>query len=245
MKKVRAPLIWQIMSARRMRVISTEEIQFNHKPAKMLLTEKKKRVIQNGQTPSIIGICSYYVLDKPVFERCLTLLHPELTPWWSFLFADSAHHKKPHSPTHPSDQRRPLMNVLTKFELNPSSSLSAHARKLVNQSEAIKQRELNGAYPESWSDLGSAIVNASTKFEVDPLDGLSGNAPGNGWNSTERDHKFIRFMMTLWQRNAFRTAGPLRAPSPKASGTDFRFFFVVSPNTLLNKQSSGWWFETP
>ena len=33
------------------RVISTEEIQFNHKPAKMLLTEKKKGVSQNGQTP--------------------------------------------------------------------------------------------------------------------------------------------------------------------------------------------------
>ena len=71
------------MSARRKRVISTEEIQFNHKPAKMLLTEKKKGVSQNGQTPSIIGICLYCVLDRPVFERCQTLLHPELTPWWS------------------------------------------------------------------------------------------------------------------------------------------------------------------
>ena len=30
------------MSARRKRVISTEEIQFNHKPVKMLLTEKRK-----------------------------------------------------------------------------------------------------------------------------------------------------------------------------------------------------------
>ena len=29
------------------------------------------------------------------------LLHPDLTPWWSFLLADGAHHKKPHSPTHP------------------------------------------------------------------------------------------------------------------------------------------------
>ena len=90
------------MSARRKRVISTEEIQFNHKPAKMLLTDKKKGVIQNGQTPSIIGICSYCALDRPVFERCQTLLHPELTPWWSFLLADGAHHKKPHSPTHPT-----------------------------------------------------------------------------------------------------------------------------------------------
>ena len=88
------------MSARRKSVISTEEIQFNHKPVKMLLTQKKG-VGQNGQTPSIFGICSYCVLDGPVFERCQTLLHPELTPWWSFLLADGAHHKKPHSPTHP------------------------------------------------------------------------------------------------------------------------------------------------
>ena len=89
------------MSARSKRVISTEEIQFNHKPAKMLLTAKKKGVSQNGQTPSITWICSYYVLYRPVFERCQTLLHPELTLWWSFLLADGAHHKKPHSPTHP------------------------------------------------------------------------------------------------------------------------------------------------
>ena len=58
-------------------------------------------VSQNGQTPSIIGICSCCVPDRPVFERCQTLLHPELTPWWSFLLADGAHHKKPHNPTHP------------------------------------------------------------------------------------------------------------------------------------------------
>ena len=61
-----------------------------------------KGVRQNGQTPSIIEICSYWELDRPVFEQCQTLLHPELTPWWSFLLADGAHHKKPHSPTHPN-----------------------------------------------------------------------------------------------------------------------------------------------
>ena len=32
---------------------------------------------KNGQTPSIIGICLYCVLDRPVFGRCQTLLHPE------------------------------------------------------------------------------------------------------------------------------------------------------------------------
>ena len=98
------------MSARRKRVISTEEIQFNHKPAKMLLTEKKKGVSQNGQTPSIIGICSYCVINRPVFERCQTLLHPELTPWWSFPLADGAHHKKPHSPTHPPVETKCNLN---------------------------------------------------------------------------------------------------------------------------------------
>ena len=45
-----------------------------------------------AKTPSIIGICSYCVLDRPVFDQCQTLLHPELTPWWSFLLADGAHH---------------------------------------------------------------------------------------------------------------------------------------------------------
>ena len=48
-----------------------------------------------------IGICSYCVLDRPVFEWDQVLLHPELTLWWSLIFADGAHHKKPHSPTHP------------------------------------------------------------------------------------------------------------------------------------------------
>ena len=88
------------MSARRKRVISTDEIQFNHKPAKMLLTKKKKGVSQNGQTPTIIGICSYCVLDRAVFELNQVLLHPELTLWWFFFFAYGAHHNKPHSPTH-------------------------------------------------------------------------------------------------------------------------------------------------
>ena len=100
------------MSARRKRVISTQEIQFKHKPAKMLLTEKKKGVSQNGQTPSIIGICSDCVLDRPVFERCQTLLHPELTPWWTFLLADGAHHKKPHSPTHPRYYQKMSWNLI-------------------------------------------------------------------------------------------------------------------------------------
>ena len=45
----------------------------------------KKRVSQNGQTPNIIGICSYCVLDRPVFELNQILLHPELTLWWSSL----------------------------------------------------------------------------------------------------------------------------------------------------------------
>ena len=61
---------------------------------KLRFTKLKKGVSQNGQTPSIIGICSYCVLDRPVFERCQTLLHPELTPWWSFLLADGVSHSE-------------------------------------------------------------------------------------------------------------------------------------------------------
>ena len=60
-----------------------------------------KGVSQNGQTLNIIEICSYCVLDRPVFECDQVLLHPELSPWWSFLFADGAHHNKisqPHPP---------------------------------------------------------------------------------------------------------------------------------------------------
>ena len=62
------PMLPVYMSARRKRVISTVEIQFNNKPAKMLLTELNQGVRQNGQTPNIIGICSYCVLNRPVFE---------------------------------------------------------------------------------------------------------------------------------------------------------------------------------
>ena len=57
-------------------------------PPKCYWPKKKKGVSQNGQTPRIIGICSYCVLDRPEFERCQTLLHLDLTPWWSFLLAD-------------------------------------------------------------------------------------------------------------------------------------------------------------
>ena len=86
------------MSARRKRVISTEEIQFNHKPVKMLLTE----IDQNSQTPSITGICPYCVQDRPVLERCQTLLHSELTLWWSFPLSrwcpqETSQPRPPHS----------------------------------------------------------------------------------------------------------------------------------------------------
>ena len=69
----------------------------------------KKKVSQNGQTPNTIWICSYCVLNRPVycvlnkqvFEWSQIQLHPELTLWWSFLFTDGAHQKKPCSPAHP------------------------------------------------------------------------------------------------------------------------------------------------
>ena len=50
-----------------------------------------------------------------MFERCQTLLHPELTPWWSYLLADGAHHKKTHSPTHPTFWKRLNTKRFTKF----------------------------------------------------------------------------------------------------------------------------------
>ena len=66
----------------------------------MYIDQKTKGVCQNGQTPNMIGICWYCVLDRSAFEWNQVLLHPELTPWWSFIFADGAHCKKIHSPTH-------------------------------------------------------------------------------------------------------------------------------------------------
>ena len=62
---------------------------------------KKEGSQPKWPNPKCNGICLYCVLDRPVFEWNQVLLHPELTPWCSFLFADGAHHKKPHSPTHP------------------------------------------------------------------------------------------------------------------------------------------------
>ena len=49
------------------------------KVPKMLLAKKKKWVSQNVQTPYIIGICWYCVLDRTVYEWNQVLLHPELT----------------------------------------------------------------------------------------------------------------------------------------------------------------------
>ena len=71
-----------------------------------------KGVRQNGQTPSIIEICSYCELDRPVFEQCLTLLHPELTPWWSFLLAACYNEKQPDIPSPPSLTCAPSRSIV-------------------------------------------------------------------------------------------------------------------------------------
>ena len=63
------------------------------------------------RTIIIIVICSYCVLDRPGFEWNQVLLHPELTPWWSFLFPDGVHHKIPHSPTHCIYLRESKLNI--------------------------------------------------------------------------------------------------------------------------------------
>ena len=72
--------------------------------------------------------------DKPVFEQCQTLLHPELTPGWSFLLADGDHHKKPHSPTHPNTQLKVMTIaqgqswhwIMIKMSANISTDLLIH-----------------------------------------------------------------------------------------------------------------------
>ena len=45
-----------------------------------------KHPVQLG-SPHIV----YYI------GQYLSHVNPELTPWWSFLLVDGAHHKKPHS----------------------------------------------------------------------------------------------------------------------------------------------------
>ena len=44
----------------------------------------------------------------PDLEKKIPWLFPDVwqpCPWWSFLLADGAHHKEPHSPTHPKDEQ--------------------------------------------------------------------------------------------------------------------------------------------
>ena len=61
------------------------------------------------------------------------------------------------------------------------------------------------------------------------------------------------FMMTSSNGNIFRVTGHLCGeftghrwiPRTKASDTELDAFFDLRPNKRLNKQSEGWWFETP
>ena len=55
------------------------------------------------------------------------MLHPELTPWWSFPLADGDHHKKPHSPTRPRGKEEALYNFSmssTKFQYHTGLKLT-------------------------------------------------------------------------------------------------------------------------
>ena len=87
------------MSAKRIRVIHQQKRKMEYalitNPTKCYLNEK--RVSQNGQTPNIIKICSYCVLNGPVFELREILIHPGLTLGWSFLNTDAAHHSPSYS----------------------------------------------------------------------------------------------------------------------------------------------------
>ena len=66
-------------------------------------TGKALGLVQSCTEPSICisGTGSYWALDIPVFKRSQILLHPELTLWWSLLYADGANNKKSPSPSRP------------------------------------------------------------------------------------------------------------------------------------------------
>ena len=75
-------------------------------------------------------------------------LHPELTPWWSFLFADGAHHKKPHSPTHPISYVK-----VSEFQLKFHLSLFTRVQSTVNKhwfTEWLGVVQVIGHYLNQW-----------------------------------------------------------------------------------------------
>ena len=102
------------MSARRKRVISTDEMQFSHNPSKMLIEKRRqsakiaKPQIWLGSAHTVyqrererLSLSAFLRTDRPVFEWNQVLLHPELTPvvnCWSFLCANGAHQRNLTAP---------------------------------------------------------------------------------------------------------------------------------------------------
>ena len=87
--------------------------------------------------------------DLRLNKRLITLLHPELTPWWSFLLADvcscnkqlfrikdswflipdGVHHKKPHSPTHPTNQKKVRRKLVREMNIRKATRNSKILKK--------------------------------------------------------------------------------------------------------------------
>ena len=133
-------------------------------------------------------ICSYCVLDRPLFERCQTLLHPELTPWWSFLLADGAHHKKPHSPTHPNvtnehDDANQYGSFAVSSEIMPCLSYPV---SLMNQYK-IPVDQVWGQF-HFFNSIPIPVPLFSIPIPI-PLLTISFNSNSRYFNSNSRDFK--------------------------------------------------------
>ena len=78
----------------------TDKVNPVYPPSNYVGRGYNKGVSQNCQTPNIIMICSYCVLDRPVFYWNQVPLHPELTPRWSFLcrWCPPKETSQPHPP---------------------------------------------------------------------------------------------------------------------------------------------------
>ena len=78
-----------------------DELQFNHKPTKMLFTEKGRSQTKwpnHKYNWDLLILCTRWA---SIWVKSSTA-PPRADPWWPFLFADGTHNKKPHSPTHPN-----------------------------------------------------------------------------------------------------------------------------------------------
>ena len=86
-----------------------------------------------------------------------------------------------------------MVSLPTKFELNPNSCLSINGRKLLEESDAWKQREFSEALLKVNQARGRPIMTLLTKFELNLLANCSPNQrPGHSGSSVKHDQKLIR-----------------------------------------------------